>query len=125
MKFGDVLRELLEEQNLSQKQLAAELNISASALGNYIRNNREPDFEILKRIARYFCVSTDFLLNYQLNSRSDYRDQKLLQQMSKRTYSLNRGNCLSGAIPEKRKNHPIWDSIARLCKPYEKLIRFM
>ena len=79
MKFGDVLRELLEEQNLSQKQLAAELNISASALGNYIRNNREPDFEILKRIARYFCVSTDFLLNYQLNSRSDYRDQKLLQ----------------------------------------------
>ena len=52
MKFGDVLRELLEEQNLSQKQLAAELNISASALGNYIRNNREPDFEILKRIAR-------------------------------------------------------------------------
>lgn len=79
MKFGDVLRELLEEQNLSQKQLAAELNISASALGNYIRNNREPDFEILKRIARYFCVSTDFLLNYQSNSRSDYRDQKLLQ----------------------------------------------
>ena len=64
MKFGDVLRELLEEQNLSQKQLAAELNISASALGNYIRNNREPDFEILKRIARYFCVSTDFLLIY-------------------------------------------------------------
>lgn len=79
MNFGDVLRELLEEHDISQKQLAEELNISASALGNYVRNNREPDFEILKKIARYFCVSTDFLLNYQSDSQSDYRDQKLLQ----------------------------------------------
>lgn len=79
MKFGDVLRELLEEQDLSQKQLADALNISASAIGNYVRNNREPDFETLKRIARYFSVSTDFLLNYRADSNSDYRDQKLLQ----------------------------------------------
>lgn len=79
MKFGDVLRELLEERDLSQKQLADALNISASAIGNYVRNNREPDFETLKKIAQYFFVSTDFLLNYQAASNSDYRDQKLLQ----------------------------------------------
>ena len=48
MKFGDILRELLEEKELSQKQLAEDLNISASAVGNYVRNNREPDFETLK-----------------------------------------------------------------------------
>ncbi len=112
MKFGDVLRELLEEQNLSQKQLARDLNISASALGNYIRNNREPDFEILKKIARYFCVSTDFLLNYQAVPYSDYRDQKLLQIFHSLTDEqkdlfIDRVNYLSGAIPEKRKNHPI------------------
>lgn len=79
MKFGDILRELLEEQDLSQKQLADALNISASAIGNYVRNNREPDFETLKKIARYFCVSIDFLLNYQPIWGDDFRDQKVLQ----------------------------------------------
>ncbi|MEY8394758.1 helix-turn-helix transcriptional regulator [Lachnospiraceae bacterium 45-P1] len=79
MKFGDILRELLEERNLSQKQLADALNISASAIGNYVRNNREPDFETLKQIAQYFAVSTDFLLNFQSVSNPDFRDQKLLQ----------------------------------------------
>lgn len=79
MNFGDTLRELLEDQDLSQKQLADALNISASAIGNYVRNNREPDFETLKKIARYFGVSTDFLLNFQPVANYDYRDQKLLQ----------------------------------------------
>lgn len=79
MHFGDVLRELLENNNLSQKKLAEDLNISASAVGNYVRNNREPDFETLKKIAGYFHVSTDFLLSYSMDSHTDYRDQKLLQ----------------------------------------------
>lgn len=79
MKFGDILRELLEERNISQKKLAEDLNISASAIGNYVRNNREPDFETLKKIARYFHVSIDFLLSYPLDKQQDYRDTKILQ----------------------------------------------
>lgn len=79
MNFGDVLRELLENNNLSQKKMAEDLNISASAVGNYVRNNREPDFETLKKIAGYFHVSIDFLLSYSMNSPTDYRDRKLLQ----------------------------------------------
>ena len=38
MLFGDILRNLLEERNLSQKQFAEELKIAPSTLGNYIRN---------------------------------------------------------------------------------------
>lgn len=64
MLFGDILRNLLEEKNITQKQMAADLNIAASTLGNYIRNTREPDFATLCRIAGYFCVSTDYLLDY-------------------------------------------------------------
>ena len=51
MNFGDVLRELLEDRNMTQKQLAADLNIAATTIGNYIRGMREPDFEILKLLA--------------------------------------------------------------------------
>lgn len=79
MNFGDVLRELLESSNLSQKKMAEDLNISVSAVGNYVRNNREPDFETLKKIAEYFHVSIDFLLSYSMDKYNDYRDQKLLQ----------------------------------------------
>lgn len=59
--------------------MAEDLNISVSAVGNYVRNNREPDFETLKKIAEYFHVSTDFLLSYSTDKYDDYRDQKLLQ----------------------------------------------
>ncbi len=79
MKFGEILRELLEERELSQKQLAEDLNISASAVGNYVRNNREPDFETLKKFADYFHVSTDFLLNHHTKEGDPYLDQKILQ----------------------------------------------
>ena len=43
MQFGDVLRGLLEETEITQKQLAAELNLLPATLGRYIRNEREPD----------------------------------------------------------------------------------
>ncbi len=85
LKFGNILRDLLEERNLSQKQLADDLNISASAVGNYVRNNREPDFETLKKIAKYFQVSTDFLLNYQSKQDFSYEEQKILQIFRKLT----------------------------------------
>ena len=65
MLFGDVVRKLLEEHMISQKEMAQVLNISPSTLGNYIRNLRQPDFDTIKKIAGYFSVSTDYLLDYQ------------------------------------------------------------
>ena len=79
LRFGAILRELLEDHELSQKQFAQALNISAGAVGNYVRSNREPDFDTLKEIAGFFHVSIDFLLDYHGESDSDYRDEKLLQ----------------------------------------------
>jgi transcriptional regulator with XRE-family HTH domain len=64
MKLGDILRQLLDEKMLSQKQLAADLHMAPTTLNNYIRNAREADYETLKRFARYFDVSIDYLLDY-------------------------------------------------------------
>lgn len=79
MKFGDILRNLLDDHGLNQKQFADILNISAGAVGNYVRNNREPDFDTLKKIAHYFHVSLDALLDYRDAPDSDYRDAEILQ----------------------------------------------
>jgi transcriptional regulator with XRE-family HTH domain len=77
MNFGDRLRSLIEEQGITQKELANKLNVSPSTLGNYIQNTREPDFATLRRFAEYFSVSTDYLLchhsdDYICESAVDY-----------------------------------------------------
>lgn len=70
MKMGDILRNLIEERNISQKQLATDLNIAPSTLGNYINNIREPDFETLKLFATYFGVTTDYLIGHNISRES-------------------------------------------------------
>ena len=62
MSFGDTLRSLLEERNLTQKELATQLNMAPSTLSSYVQNVREPDFDTLRLLASYFSVSTDYLL---------------------------------------------------------------
>ena len=64
MKFGDILRSLINDRNITQKQLAADLNIAPSTLGNYIQDSREPDFQTLKSIAAYFSVTVDYLIDH-------------------------------------------------------------
>lgn len=44
MSFGENLRTLIEERDMTQKELAAKLNIAPSTMGSYVQNTREPDF---------------------------------------------------------------------------------
>lgn len=79
MKFGDILRQLLEENDIAQKQLATDLNIAPTTLGNYIRGLREPDFEILKLFASYFNVTTDYLLDFRSGVTRNHDEDELLR----------------------------------------------
>lgn len=60
--FGDRLRGLRTERNLHQSELGDLLGLSASAIGSYERNLREPTHSYLVRIADIFSVSVDYLL---------------------------------------------------------------
>jgi len=55
---------LIDERDINQKQLACELGIPASTVRNYVRDLRAPDYGTLKLFARFFEVSTDYLLDY-------------------------------------------------------------
>jgi len=79
MKFGDVVKNLLETQDMTQKQMANDIRMPASTLGNYIRNMREPDIETIKQIAHYFGVSTDFLLDFQHDNVKTHSEDELIQ----------------------------------------------
>jgi len=65
MQFGEILQLLMDENEVAPRQLAKALRISIVMLRNFTRCVYEPDFDTLKRMARYFRVSTDYLLDYQ------------------------------------------------------------
>ena len=79
MQFGDILRWLIEENDLTQKQLSESLNIAPSTVANYVNNLREPDFQTLRRIADYFHVSIDYLLGHHLKQGENDLEDDLLQ----------------------------------------------
>lgn len=79
MKLGENIKELLEQYGMTQKQLAEELTLSPSAMGNYIQNIREPDYATLVCIADYFQVTTDFLLNHTVKGGHTHNEEMLLQ----------------------------------------------
>lgn len=81
MKFGDVLRELLEERGVTQKELAQELCLAVSTIGNYTNNQREPDYSVLKQIASFFHVSTDYLLCYSCDQPNTGHDELRLLRL--------------------------------------------
>ena len=62
------LRELRERKNLYQKDVAAALKIDRTTYAKYETGDSEPSFEILKRIARFYDVSIDFLLDFEPES---------------------------------------------------------
>jgi transcriptional regulator with XRE-family HTH domain len=61
-KFGERLKELREEQKLTQEQLAEQLGTSKPTINRYEKNIREPEYDTLINIADYFKVSIDYLL---------------------------------------------------------------
>lgn len=79
LNFCYKLRFLIEERNLTQKQVAIDLNIAPSTMGGYVQGSSEPDFETLKRLARYFDVTTDYLLNIHTDKSNNFMEDELLR----------------------------------------------
>lgn len=61
MTFADKLRQLREENELTQDQLAAELGITRRSIIKYELGEVEPQRRILDRIAEYFKIDPDIL----------------------------------------------------------------
>lgn len=59
------LKELRENRNLTQAELAKLLKVSPSAIGMYEQGRRDPDSSTLKKISVLFNVSVDYLLDNQ------------------------------------------------------------
>lgn len=60
--IGERLAFLRRRENLSQKELGDKLNISHYTISSYEKGRSEPSDELKARLARFFGVTTDYLL---------------------------------------------------------------
>ena len=63
-KFSDRLISLRKERGMTQEELAKAINKKRSTLSGYETEGKEPDLELVCFLAKYFGVSTDYLLGY-------------------------------------------------------------
>ncbi len=63
--LGQKIKELREEYNLTQIQLAEILFIDKSTLAKYETDIIEPRYDTLTKIAKLFKVTTDYLLGME------------------------------------------------------------
>lgn len=65
MEFKDILRSLRIEKGISQERLAKDINFSLSIVNKWENGKKSPSVEAVKILAKYFCVTTDFLLDME------------------------------------------------------------
>ena len=56
------LKELREKNNVSQADLATYLNLTQVQISKYELGKNEPDLSTIKKLAKYFNVTIDYLL---------------------------------------------------------------
>ena len=85
MDFKGNLKELRNEKNLTQKELANYLNMSKNVICEWEKGRSEPSIENLKKLSIIFDCSIDFLLG---KTDDDFGTSYSLPVMDKETQEL-------------------------------------
>lgn len=75
--LGDKIKELRKSKRINQMTLSKYLNVSKGAIGMWETNKREPDIQTIKRIANYFNVSLDYLLENEFKETNKKNQEKI------------------------------------------------
>ena len=94
MSIGVRIRQLRIKQNLTQKELADKIGITASTVTKYENGSLEPNISCIKSLSKLFNVTTDYLLGMKGISDIDelkyligldkYSSIELLEEVKKR-----------------------------------------
>lgn len=137
-KLSEQLAELMQEDEIRQKDLAEKLNISHSNLSFYLNDKSLPTYEHFVSILQYFNCSADFLVG-----KSDFpnRDKKylpvqpfgtrlrfIMNQLGESQYSFHNNCPVSWSIMHnwlKGKSLPSVDSLIKISNYFSCSIDFL
>ena len=63
--YGQRIKELRQEKNLTQAQLAEKIATTASTVGKYEREYLQPNVDMIISLCKFFGVSADYLLGLE------------------------------------------------------------
>ena len=75
-KIGKFLKELRNEKNLTQEQLAEKLNVSGRTVSRWETGSNMPDISLLVELAEYYNVSIPEIINGERKSETMKEETK-------------------------------------------------
>ena len=72
MSWKEKILDLMEQRNISQKQLSKMSGISESSLSRYLHSGNRPRLDVVVNVARALQVETNYLLDEEEQSVSAY-----------------------------------------------------
>ena len=97
-KFSDRLTVLLDENNMTQTQLAQKIGTSNVTICRYLTGERTPRIDVLTKIAYVFNVSLDYLLGLSEDKKVENSDENYdldIAMSIGKLYSLDENSHLS------------------------------
>ena len=114
--FGQRFQQIRKESNLTQDQLAEYFSVDRSTISKWEGDTAVPNGVIVKKIANYFKVSTDFLLANEDDSFEGLfmkilRENRGLMSADEQRFLLEMAEVYIGAIKNKKEreaNTRLW-----------------
>jgi len=94
MDFHEKVRVLMNERNLTQKQLAEKLNVTEAAVSQYLSGIRTPRRDIVVNCARIFNVTVDYLLGVEIKVETPFNQLSTLIARNSKELSAEEKNRL-------------------------------
>lgn len=100
--FGERLRSLRIERDMTQEELASEFNLHKTRISQYELDKRQADDDMKKKLANFFEVSIDYLIG-----NSDIREpaEKIINKNKDNEYTiaLHRNDGYDENLPEEAR----------------------
>jgi transcriptional regulator with XRE-family HTH domain len=65
VNMGERLRTLRSEKRLTQTEVSRRVGVTKSMISSYELEQRQPSYDVLIKLAAFFCTTTDYLLGVE------------------------------------------------------------
>ena len=113
MSVGDRLKYLRECKGITQDKLAEIVNVKKSTISKYENNKLEISNETLVKFAKYFNVTTDYILNKANDKQEEHSNSNIIQ--------LNNDGDFAELYKVFKKSDLSMDELKEIIKLYSKI----
>ena len=110
--MGQIIKRLRKERNLTQEELAEQLNISAQAISKWENGTSMPDISQVVPLANFFGISTDILFSRNVKGTNE-NVKELIDRIKDDSEGYNRLQKLKELLSEYPANMSVLNEIVK------------